>query len=486
MTSEISGFFYDATSAKYDPLTWQRPYRGIIGNGIVKNPPSDLGVNTGAVTALGSPNMSVNVDTMQAWMQGFWYRNPAVINLTITAAHPSLPRIDRVVLTLSVTGTAPYYAGSITVSVITGTPAASPVAPSLIAMSDTGGQMAIADIAVAAGATQITSGNITDDRGTSVCFWVGLKSGVSTSNADGSRNENAQVHYVSDPTNALDAANQEYVLAQVATTPPWNIFGNANLGAVVISGSTSWSGLKQCSSLAINNGVTLTLTGPTVILCTGTVTINGAINGVGLGCAGGAAVSTSSGGVPGIAPTSPPYSTFAQGVIGGFATGAPATPVGPPTYTYFPAFGSLLPVAFYMQTLEGVEQLIPLFVSGLFGDGEGGSSGNATTAPTGGHLNTSGAGGAGSPSLIIIAKSIIFAATGTINLSGASGGNASQSGTGSAGGGTGGNGGNCIFCTRTLTNSGTFTSNGGAPGTGIGGATSGNTAVAGALYTIII
>ena len=128
MTSEISGFFYDATSAKYDTLTWQRPYRGIIGNGIVKNPPSDLGVNTGAVTALGSPNMSVNVDTMQAWMQGFWYRNPAVINLTITAAHPSLPRIDRVVLTLSVTGTAPYYAGSITVSVITGTPAASPVA----------------------------------------------------------------------------------------------------------------------------------------------------------------------------------------------------------------------------------------------------------------------------------------------------------------------------------------------------------------------
>ena len=124
MTSEISGFFYDATSAKYDPLTWQRPYRGIIGNGIVKNPPSDLGVNTGAVTG---PRIAEHVGERR-----YHAGMDAGILVPESGSHQShdhggesiSPAYQPLVITLFMTRTAPIIRGSITVSVITGTPAA--------------------------------------------------------------------------------------------------------------------------------------------------------------------------------------------------------------------------------------------------------------------------------------------------------------------------------------------------------------------------
>jgi hypothetical protein len=145
---------YGSHTAENDRLTAQALYSstGVIANGM-------------AVSAQGSPNMTVNVAS--GWCSivssysnagvyvGF---NDAAVTLTINAADPSNPRVDLIVATVNDQG----YSGTtnnITYQVITGTPAVSPTVPSTPSNS-----IALAQIAVAAGATQITSGNITDVR----------------------------------------------------------------------------------------------------------------------------------------------------------------------------------------------------------------------------------------------------------------------------------------------------------------------------------
>lgn len=125
-----------------------------------------VGATSLAVTAQASPNMTVAVasgygaivGTTQANMGVYQIFNDASTNLTVTAANASLPRIDLVCATVNDA----YYTGllnNVTFQVIAGTPNASPVAPTLPANS-----LSLATIAVAAAATSITSGNITDTR----------------------------------------------------------------------------------------------------------------------------------------------------------------------------------------------------------------------------------------------------------------------------------------------------------------------------------
>jgi len=119
-----------------------------------------------AVTANGTPNMSVNVasgwaaivGTLQSNMGAYTAYNDASTNLIITAASGSNPRIDLVCMTVSDS----YYTGSlnqVAFQVIAGTPAASPAAPTLPANS-----ISLATVLVGTSVTSITSGNITDTR----------------------------------------------------------------------------------------------------------------------------------------------------------------------------------------------------------------------------------------------------------------------------------------------------------------------------------
>jgi hypothetical protein len=119
-----------------------------------------------AVTAQGSPNMTVNVasgwaaivGTTQANMGVYVGYNDANTVLTVTTANATNPRIDLVCMTVNDA----WYSGStnnVVLQIIAGTPAGSPVAPTLPANS-----ISLATIAVAANATSISSGNITDTR----------------------------------------------------------------------------------------------------------------------------------------------------------------------------------------------------------------------------------------------------------------------------------------------------------------------------------
>jgi hypothetical protein len=84
--------------------------------------------------------------------------NDATTILTVTTANATNPRIDLVCMTVNDA----FYSGStnnVVLQIIAGTPAASPVAPTLPANS-----ISLATIAVAANASNIVSGNITDTR----------------------------------------------------------------------------------------------------------------------------------------------------------------------------------------------------------------------------------------------------------------------------------------------------------------------------------
>lgn len=98
------------------------------------------------------------VGTTQANMGTYVAYNDAQVTVAITTADPTNPRIDLVCMTVNDS----YYSGStnnVAFQVVAGTPAGSPVAPTLPANS-----ISLATVAVAAGALSITSGDITDTR----------------------------------------------------------------------------------------------------------------------------------------------------------------------------------------------------------------------------------------------------------------------------------------------------------------------------------
>ena len=118
------------------------------------------------VTQSGTPAMTVAVAVGHGWVNGttsttqgtYKTYNDAPVTLTITTANATLPRIDKVCLTIRDAA----YAGASNdciLQVIAGTAAASPTAPATPASS-----LVLATVAVAAAATTIVNANITDTR----------------------------------------------------------------------------------------------------------------------------------------------------------------------------------------------------------------------------------------------------------------------------------------------------------------------------------
>ena len=142
--------------AENDRLSMQAIFAtsGIIGGGSL------------AVAQAGTPGMAVQVAAGWGAIVGdfttnmgvYQLYNDAATQLTVTTSNPSNPRIDRVVVTILDA----YYTGAsntVTFQVLAGTPAGSPVAPSVPQNS-----ISLATIAVAAGATSILNANISDTR----------------------------------------------------------------------------------------------------------------------------------------------------------------------------------------------------------------------------------------------------------------------------------------------------------------------------------
>jgi hypothetical protein len=121
------------------------------------------------VSQSATPAMTVSVAGGHALVEGtqtasqglYIVYNDAAVTVAVTTASPTLPRIDRLCLTVQDA----FYGGTannqVILQVIAGTPNATPTAPAEPANS-----LTLALIAVAANQTTIVNGNITDSRTT--------------------------------------------------------------------------------------------------------------------------------------------------------------------------------------------------------------------------------------------------------------------------------------------------------------------------------
>jgi hypothetical protein len=105
-----------------------------------------------------STGMNTKVKTGDALVRGHYYNSTAEVELTIAAADPSLPRIDRVILRLDPS------ANTIILAVLTGVADASPSPAALTRTDGSVYEFPVALVAVGAGVTTIAPGNITDQR----------------------------------------------------------------------------------------------------------------------------------------------------------------------------------------------------------------------------------------------------------------------------------------------------------------------------------
>lgn len=133
-----------------------------------------------------SSGMQVKVKTGSAWIEGHYFNSDAIVTLAVAAADVTNPRIDNVVVRVDWTN------NTIALAVLTGTPAGSPTIPA-VTQSASIWEISLANVAVAAGASTVAAGNVTDKRSYSyavdsdvdvVCGRLTLESGVAVSNTN--------------------------------------------------------------------------------------------------------------------------------------------------------------------------------------------------------------------------------------------------------------------------------------------------------------
>jgi hypothetical protein len=145
-------FPFDAgAGATISETDWQKMARRFLASGVITGYLNQL-----AVTADGS-SLSVSVATGGAFVEGFYYENDAAKAVPLAAANASNPRIDTIVVRLD------RVANTTLIDKVTGTPAASPVAPTL-SQTDSLYELPLANVLVPAAAGVIVAGNVTDRR----------------------------------------------------------------------------------------------------------------------------------------------------------------------------------------------------------------------------------------------------------------------------------------------------------------------------------
>jgi len=134
---------------------WSKMARLFCPTGVVKGKLNQL------EPFADNSGLNTKVKSGQAFLEGFFFESDAEETLSIATAHPTLARIDRVIVRLDRTN------NLIDLAVLTGTPNASPTVPALT-QSSTTWEIPLARVAVAAGDTAIAAGDVTDERGYTV------------------------------------------------------------------------------------------------------------------------------------------------------------------------------------------------------------------------------------------------------------------------------------------------------------------------------
>lgn len=134
----------------YDSRDFARYFAKVLTNGVFPKPENNL-----KVTA--STGMEVQIQKGAGYINGYAYETDGILTKTIEASDPILKRKDIIVLRLDLLNR------KIEVAVKKGTPASSPVAPTLTRTANVY-ELCLGEIAINAKATSITQANITDTR----------------------------------------------------------------------------------------------------------------------------------------------------------------------------------------------------------------------------------------------------------------------------------------------------------------------------------
>ncbi len=243
--TEVFGLFDaadpEAPDRVYTSEAFARLFRTMMRDGIVHNDGDELAVSPTVPAA-----MSVDVGTGMALVQGRYYINSADLTLTVEAADPSYPRIDRVVVRADLAGR------TVHVVVKKGTAAASPVAPALTRTAEIW-ELSLAQVRVEAGATSIVAAKITDERGNASLCGVAAPVYVPSSQLEVVGAVDMQGKALTGlpvPSAATDAARKEYVDAEIAGK-----IGGFGISQVAIDADKDWKG-REITNLHVGAGST--------------------------------------------------------------------------------------------------------------------------------------------------------------------------------------------------------------------------------------
>lgn len=149
---------YDRTYSSADLAAY---FASFIGNGVYASPANQLKVTP------ANGKMAVNVSVGKAWINGYFYElSDSAKELTIATGDANNPRIDLVVCSLNLSNRL------IELKVIQGAASANPQAPAYSREEEVY-DLVLAEIAVAAGAVNLSAEDITDTRPNSeLCGFV--------------------------------------------------------------------------------------------------------------------------------------------------------------------------------------------------------------------------------------------------------------------------------------------------------------------------
>ena len=152
--------FYDSVNGDrtYTAKQFSQFFDGILSEGVFET----IGDEFRVTAASG---MIVNVGTGRAWLKSKWVLNDSVMPLQLAASEPILNRIDTVVFAID------EPTRTIDITSVKGTPASSPVAPTLTNTAEHF-EYRIADVYIPATATAISSNNISNFVGTEATPYV--------------------------------------------------------------------------------------------------------------------------------------------------------------------------------------------------------------------------------------------------------------------------------------------------------------------------
>lgn len=125
-------------------------FKGMLSDGVFR-------MYENALNVAVADGLSINIETGKALVKGHWYINTTVLNLPITTAHATLPRISSIVLRYS------RLDRVVKIATVDGIPSVAPLAPDLTQNNDIY-ELRLYDVYIEAGATGLSNTNITDSR----------------------------------------------------------------------------------------------------------------------------------------------------------------------------------------------------------------------------------------------------------------------------------------------------------------------------------